>query len=54
MGNTSNYIVAYGPIANLYFFFICGLPGAIDYFMLALVKVQKEKRKKEKINGMGL
>jgi len=27
-----------GPIMNFNFFFICGVPGGIDYFMLALVK----------------
>jgi hypothetical protein len=38
VGCFSNYIVNYGPIANLYFFFVCGLPGAIDYALLGLVK----------------
>ena len=33
--------VNYGPIANTYFFFICGLPGMIDYFMLGLAKLGK-------------
>lgn len=38
----------YGPIANLYFFFICGLPGAIDYFLLGLVKIERINRLTEK------
>ena len=27
-----------GPIMNFNLFFICGVPGGIDYLMLALVK----------------
>ena len=48
VGNTSNYIVNYGPIANAYFFFICGLPGCIDYFLLALVRCGAIDRMVEK------
>lgn len=33
-----NYVTNLGPITNLYFFFVCGLPGGVDYFLLALVK----------------
>jgi hypothetical protein len=29
VGCFSNYIVNYGPLANLYFFFVCGLPGCV-------------------------
>ena len=55
VGCFSNYVVNYGPIANLYFFFVCGLPGAIDYFLLGLVKMGKlppmeEKRLNSAIN----
>jgi hypothetical protein len=55
IGCGSNYIVNYGPIANFYFFFVCGLPGGIDYFLLGLVKngqlaPMEEKRINSTIN----
>jgi hypothetical protein len=28
----------FGPVANFTNFFVCGVPGGLDYLMLALVK----------------
>lgn len=44
-----------GPVQNAVAFFICGLPGGVDYLMLALVKFGKmrpldEKRVNTRIN----
>ena len=39
---------SWGPGANFAFFFLTGLPGAIDYFLLALVKWKKIHRNTEK------
>ena len=55
VGCFSNYVVNYGPLANLYFFFVCGLPGALDYALLGLVKcgrlaAMEEKRLNSAIN----
>ena len=55
VGCFSNHLVNYGPLANLYFFFVCGLPGGIDYFLLGLVKcgrlaAMEEKRLNSTIN----
>jgi hypothetical protein len=47
LGTLTQYTVNWGRIAALYHFFICGLPGGIDYFILGLVKdgiVTKERR----------
>jgi hypothetical protein len=38
LGTVSHYLVNYGYLTALYHFFICGLPGGIDYIALALVK----------------
>jgi len=38
-----------GPIANAVAFFICGLPGGLDYIMLALVKHGYLSRLREKV-----
>lgn len=37
-----------GPVQNLLAFFICGLPGGLDYMMLAAVKMGKMARENEK------
>lgn len=37
-----------GPVQNTVAFFICGLPGGLDYFMLALVKLGRMNRFAEK------
>jgi hypothetical protein len=37
-----------GPLQNLMAFFICGLPGGLDYLMLAAVKLNLFPRSKEK------
>jgi hypothetical protein len=37
-----------GPLVNLVVFFICGLPGGLDYVMLALVKHEKISALQEK------
>ena len=37
-GVTTGYVVNFGYSADLYEFFVCGLPGGIDYALLALVK----------------
>lgn len=39
---------SWGPGANFAFFFLTGLPGAVDYFLLALVKWKKMHRMTEK------
>ena len=38
LGTITHYLVNWGYITALYHFFICGLPGAIDYMLLGLVK----------------
>ena len=38
-----------GPVANAIAFFICGLPGGLDYIMLALVKHNWMSRLREKV-----
>lgn len=40
-GTITHYLVNWGYIAALYHFFICGLPGGIDYLVLGLVKAGK-------------
>jgi hypothetical protein len=37
------------PIVNVFSFFLSGLPGGIDYLMLALVKHKKMSRSVEKV-----
>ena len=37
-----------GPVQNLVAFFICGVPGGLDYAMLALVKMRRMNRFAEK------
>lgn len=37
-GVATGYVVNFGYSADLYEFFVCGLPGGIDYVLLALVK----------------
>ena len=37
-----------GPVQNTVGFFICGLPGGLDYLMLALVKLRRMDRYAEK------
>ena len=37
-----------GPVQNTVGFFICGLPGGLDYLMLALVKLHRMDRYAEK------
>jgi len=41
VGCCSSYLFNYGPIASVYFFFVCGLPGGVDYFLLGLVKERR-------------
>jgi len=38
-----------GPVANAVAFFICGLPGGLDYIMLACVKHQWMSKLREKV-----
>ena len=38
-----------GPLQNFVAFFICGLPGALDYIMLVLVKLKMLSRYDEKV-----
>ena len=38
-----------GPLQNFVAFFICGLPGALDYIMLTLVKLKKISKYDEKV-----
>ena len=38
-----------GPVANAIAFFICGLPGGLDYIMLAFVKHNWMSRLREKV-----
>ncbi len=41
LGTITQYLVNWGYITAIYHFFICGLPGGIDYMALALVKDKK-------------
>jgi hypothetical protein len=43
-----NFLMSWGPIVNLLLFFMTGIPGAIDYALLSLVKINKFKRLDEK------
>ena len=43
-----NFLMSWGKIANLLLFFMTGIPGAIDYALLALVKLGKFNRLEEK------
>lgn len=38
-----------GPVQNFIAFFICGLPGGLDYIMLILVKMDHMHAQTEKI-----
>lgn len=43
----------YGPLVNWACFFVCGLPGGIDYYLLFLVKIGRmEKLTEKKLNRM--
>ena len=42
------YTAGYGPLANYNMFFVSGLPGGLDYVMLALVRSKKLKKLVEK------
>jgi hypothetical protein len=42
-------LISPNPIVNVFCFFLSGLPGGIDYVMLALVKHGKLSREVEKI-----
>ena len=47
VGVATQYTVNWGRCAAMYHFFVCGLPGGIDYLLLALVKegaISKELR----------
>ena len=41
LATTTQYLVNWGYLSPFFHFFICGLPGGIDYFALALVKEKK-------------
>jgi len=43
-----NFQMCFGPIVNILLFFMTGLPGAIDYWLLALLKLGKFDRLEEK------
>ena len=43
-----NFLMSWGKIANFLLFFMTGLPGAIDYALLALVKLGMFNRLEEK------
>lgn len=44
----ADFTMHWGPIVNFLLFFMSGLPGAIDYALLALVKLSKFDRLEEK------
>ena len=49
LGTITHFSVNIGYITALYHFFVCGLPGAVDYVALALMKdnqIKKETRLK--------
>jgi len=48
LGCPAMMIAKAGPIGNFNFFFICGLPGGLDYLMLVLVKQRLIKPLTEK------
>ena len=44
----AGFVFKPGPLQNLLAFFICGLPGGMDYVMLTLVKLKQLPREQEK------
>lgn len=51
IGGILQNLYNYGFMLPFYMFFICGLPGGIDYFLLGLVKLNKlSKEKRLKIS----
>ena len=46
---TAGLSLAAGPIVNFIAIFICGLPGALDYIMLVLVKLGRMQPQQEKV-----